>query len=92
MIGARTDKNQKEIVAHLRNLGAIVTITSDMGMGFPDTVVGNPETRQVFLMEIKTEHGKLTKSQKSFHALWQGLIYIVRTKEEAEEIYYGRSK
>lgn len=92
MIGARTDGNQKEIVAHLRSLGAIVTITSDMGMGFPDAVIGNPETKQVFLMEIKTKHGKLTKSQKAFHELWKGLIYIVRTKEEAESIYYGKQK
>lgn len=92
MRAARTDENQKEIVEYLRSLGALVFVTSSIGIGFVDLVVGNPEIKQIFLMEIKTRHGRLTKSQRAFHDLWQGLIYIIRTKEEAKEIYYGRSK
>lgn len=91
MTAARTDKNQKEIVKHLRKLGAIVAVTSHVKEGFPDLLVGNPETKQIFLIEVKSKNGKLTDAQKEFHALWCGLINIVRSIEEAENVYYGQT-
>lgn len=37
---AKTDDNQKEIVAAFRRLGFTVAVTSALGQGFPDLVVG----------------------------------------------------
>ena len=37
---AKTDVNQKAVVEQLRAIGATVAITSQLGKGFPDIVVG----------------------------------------------------
>lgn len=57
----RIDANQSEIVAALRACGCTVAITSDVGGGFPDLVVGYQGRN--FLLEIKTPGGKLTPDQ-----------------------------
>lgn len=76
----RTDSNQTEIVKAFRAAGALVHITSDLGKGFPDLVVGIGS--RLKLVEIKDgskppSHRCLTPDEKRFHALWEGFSCIV---------------
>ena len=80
---AKVDANQADIVEALRAIGATVTPAHTMGKGFPDLVVGY--RGETYLLEVKTEDGKLTSDQKVWHADWRGHKAIVRTKEEAWE-------
>ena len=74
---ARTDYNQKLIVDQLRKLGVSVAITSMMGKGFPDLVLGYQNKN--FLIELKD--GAKPKSQKGltmdeakFFTAWKGSV------------------
>ncbi len=74
---ARTDYNQKLIVEQLRKLGVSVAITSMMGKGFPDLVLGYQNRN--FLVELKD--GAKPKSQKGltmdeakFFTTWKGSV------------------
>lgn len=78
---AKVDANQSVIVADLREVGASVTITSHVGEGFPDAVVGFRGIN--YLMEFKTEDGDLTADQVEWHGAWRGSVHIVRNSEEA---------
>ena len=75
------DKNQAEIVSALVKVGASVHITSDVGDGFPDIVVGWRGGN--FLLEIKTREGRLNKAQKRWHGRWRGQHAVVRNVDEA---------
>lgn len=72
---ARIDANQPAIVAALRAAGATVAITSAMGDGFPDLVVGFQ--RATVLIEVKdgqkppSDRG-LTEDQVKWHGAWTG--------------------
>jgi hypothetical protein len=72
---SRTDDNQKLIVEQLRKLGVSVAVTSMMGKGFPDLVLGYQNKN--FLIELKD--GAKPKSQKGltmdeakFFTAWKG--------------------
>jgi hypothetical protein len=74
---ARTDDNQQLIVKQLRQLGCSVAITSMIGRGFPDFVVGYQNKN--YLIELKD--GAKTKSQKGltmdeakFFTTWKGSV------------------
>ena len=79
----KPDKNQSKIVDALRKVGCTVFITSGVGMGFPDLVVGRGGSN--YLLEVKTAKGELKESQEEFFALWNGQVQVVRTPEEALE-------
>jgi hypothetical protein len=88
-IAAKTDRNQREIVAALQAIGASVAITSAVGKGFPDLVVGMRGRN--WLLEIK--HGalspsrrKLTPDQIEFKAGWRGHWAVVNSADEAIEV------
>lgn len=81
MQAAKIDANQRELVQALRSIGASVAITSMVGKGFVDTVVGFRGNN--FLIEIKMGKGDLTPDQIRFHSAWNGQIAIARTIEEA---------
>lgn len=87
MKAARTDSNQKDIVAALRKCGAKVYVSSSFGKGFPDLIVGYQGV--LCLLEIKDgdkppSAQKLTKDQVAFHAEWTGLpLYVVNSIAEA---------
>lgn len=86
----RVDKTQSPIVDALREIGASVAITSMVGHGFVDAVVGFRGVN--FLFEIKTPSPigwKLTPAQKKFHAGWNGTIHIVDSVELAIAIVTG---
>lgn len=92
MRAARTDDNQKAIVKALRKLGASVAVTSSMGDGFPDLVVGF-RTKN-YLIECKDgkkppSERKLTEDQEKFHATWYGTAHVANSVDEAVQIVTG---
>jgi hypothetical protein len=87
----RTDKNQVEIVETLRRVGLSVAVTSGVGCGFPDLVIGGVmpcmcgsgrRVRQTKIVEVKTTSGILTPDQEEFHAAWRGQLDIARSPDE----------
>ena len=96
---ARTDANQKAIVAALRKAGFSVAITSQLGNGFPDLVVSGRHWARggtwTMLMEVKDgskapSERRLTAAEMRFAADWQGEYTIVESPEEALDIMLGR--
>ncbi len=86
---ARTDSNQKKIVEQLRRCGFSVAITSQLGCGFPDIVVG--AKCKNFLFEIKDpEKPKsqriLTHDEALFQTLWCGQYNVIETIDDALKI------
>jgi hypothetical protein len=81
---SRVDQNQREIVEHLRALGASVQILSAVGKGCPDILVGYRGDNH--LMEIKSGKASLTPDEGSWFANWAGRVAIVRTIEDAEKV------
>ena len=82
----RTDHNQTEIVALLRKMGASVWITSALGKGAPDFVVGIRSVN--LLVECKdgskcASRRNLTPHEADFHANWKGQICIIESMDEA---------
>lgn len=81
-----TDRNQDKIVGALRKVGASVAITSGLGRGFPDLVVGY-RTRNI-LIEVKDgtappSKRRLTPDQQEWHDAWRGQVCVVESPEEA---------
>ena len=71
----RVDANQKEIVKQLRQLGCSVAITSMVGSGFPDLVVGYKGKN--YLIELKdgtkpASAQALTADEIEFMETWRG--------------------
>ena len=83
----KRDANQNPIVAGLTQAGYSVFDASAVGGGFTDLVVGGVDRRdglrKNWVMEVKTDKGKLTPRQKDWHADWRGPIDIVRSLDEA---------
>lgn len=80
----RTDANQREIVDALRKAGASVHVTSSLGGGFPDLVVGFRGKN--YLMEIKRpKPGEplLTEDETAFLEAWEGQAYVVTSVRQA---------
>lgn len=71
---ARVDKNQKEIVGTLRELGYKVAHTHALGKGAPDIIVGGHNLRtgnnELLWVEIKSPGGKLTHAEAAFFEEW----------------------
>lgn len=78
---ARVDKNQQAIVQALEAVGATVAYLHAVGSGVPDIAVGYRGV--TYLLEIKSEKGRLSAVQKEWHYLWRGHVAVVRTPEEA---------
>ena len=85
----RVDANQSEIVKALRQIGASVYITSQLGGGFPDIVVGFRGKN--YLFEIKDGSKKasarrLTTDEADFIGGWAGAVWVVYSEEDAINI------
>ena len=80
---ARTDENQREIVAALRKAGRSVVTLHQVGKGVPDLLVGY--RGQNFLLEIKVPGGDLTDDQIEFEQTWRGDVIVARSPAEAIE-------
>ena len=84
----RVDANQAEIVEALRDIGAGVAVTSDLGNGFADIVVGWQGNNWLF--EIKDfskppSARRLTPAEKKFHDTWRvhGQIDVITSFDDA---------
>lgn len=84
----RTDANQTPIVEGLRKIeGVSVWVTSGLGNGFPDLVVGYQ--RRNYLLEVKNplalrgNSSRLTDEEQDFHDAWQGQVAVVESLEDA---------
>ena len=89
MRAKRVDGNQADIVRALRIVGCNVAITSALGDGFPDIVVGYRGT--IYMVEIKDgtlPHSgrKLTTAEENFHERWAGYVHIVNSVDEALQL------
>ena len=80
----RVDANQAEIVDDLRKVGASVGLLHEVGHGCPDILVGFRGAN--YLIEIKTEQGKLNHAQIHWQFAWQGQVGVAHTSEEALRI------
>ncbi len=82
----RVDDNQAAIVKELRQIpGFSVAVTSSLGGGFGDIVVGLRKFNGIY--EIKDPakepaRRKLTKDEETFHKAWFGHIEVVETTAE----------
>lgn len=81
----RVDANQAAIVRDLRQAGCSVAITSDLGEGYPDILVGLRGVN--VLAEIKDPNQppskrKLTEDERRFHELWRGQICVIESAED----------
>lgn len=78
------DANHNEIANALRAAGCDVESLAAVGRNIPDQLVGYRGLN--FLLEVKTEKGKLTEGQKRFHHTeygWKGQKAVVRSVDEA---------
>jgi Holliday junction resolvase len=85
----RTDANQSEVVEKFRGMGYSVAITSALGSGFPDIVVGKYGI--TVLVEIKDgakppSKRKLTEDEQRFHDTWRGSACVVECEEDCEAL------
>jgi hypothetical protein len=80
----RVDANQGEIIKALEQAMCSVEIL-DNGDGIPDLLVGRMTRRgpRNWLMEVKSEKGKLTPDQVTWHRDWRGQKCVVRSADEA---------
>ena len=85
----RTDGNHAEIRQAMRDAGCKVFDLSGAGKGAPDTIVFNPTTGRLWLVEIKMPNGKLTPPQVDFHRDFP--VHIVRSVEDAMELIKNAS-
>lgn len=81
----RVDANQASIVKDLRKLGYSVAITSYVGNGFPDIVVG--KSGMNYLFELKdgekcASQQKLTEFEKKFSENWQGQFHVAKSIDD----------
>lgn len=77
----KVDGNQAEIVNALRRAGCSVAITSGVGHGFVDIVVGLSGV--TYLVEVKRPGERLTPDEQRWHEDWRGHVCIVHNVDEA---------
>ena len=83
---ARVDDNQAAIVKTIRSVpGFTVAVTSSLGKGFPDIVVGFDGITGLY--EIKdpekiASKRQLTKDEKAWHDGWMGHVRVAETATE----------
>lgn len=82
----RRDQNEPEIIKALEQIGCSVH-QLDQPL---DLLVGYRGI--TYLLEIKTDKGKLTKGQADFIPDWRGQLAVVRTTQQAIDIVCGKYK
>ena len=93
MRAKKIDANQNEVVEKLRLIPDLsVAITSSLGQGFPDLVIGYGGKN--FLIELKdgnkTESKrKLTPAEEKFKDKWNGNYHVCNNYQEIIKVIYG---
>lgn len=92
---AKVDANQKKIVKSLRGIpGVSVAITSQLGSGFPDLVIGYKKVN--YLIELKDgdkppSARKLTADEESFYQSWKGQYVVCSSFDEIFKIITNKN-
>lgn len=89
MRARKIDDNQTLIVKQLRRCGVSVAVTSMVGKGFPDLIVG--VRGKNYLIELKDgskipSKKKLTPDEKEFHDAWRGQVNKAESFDEIATI------
>lgn len=87
----RRDENHAQIVRELREAGASVKDTSQLG-GFCDIVVGLFGNNYLFEIKTAGSQDKLTRDEAGFHATWKGQVAIIHSADEALSIIFRSLK
>lgn len=82
----RRDANEPEVIDALEKIGCSVH-QLDQPL---DLLVGYRGIN--YLIEVKTDKGKLTKGQAEFLPDWNGQLCVVRTPEQAINVVTGKYK
>lgn len=90
MKAAKVDDTQREIVAALRRIGAVVQLLHKVGQGCPDLLIGYQGAN--FLMEVKSGKGKLNELQAEWHENWRGQVVTVWTAQDAVDYLQNEAK
>jgi len=80
---ARTDSNQRAIMAVLRASGCSVQSLHRVGGGVPDLLVARAGVN--YLIEVKVPKEKLNTVQRVWHAKWRGEVMVWHSVEDAIE-------
>jgi hypothetical protein len=83
---ARIDRNQPEIVAALRQIGATVEPIHRLGHGIPDLLCGFRGKN--IILEVKDPEQPpskrvLTPDEEAWHSMWRGQVAIVYDANDA---------
>ena len=78
---AKIDSNQIEMRLAFRKLGARVLSLAAIGKGCPDLLICYRGI--LYLIEVKTEKGKLNDLQKKWHSDWGGPVKTLYSTDEA---------
>ena len=81
----RVDRNQLEIRKYLESQGYSVLDLSALGQSVPDLLISRSAMNH--LVECKSPKGKLTEKQEVWLSKWNSPVYIIRTVEEAQQIF-----
>ena len=81
----KVDKNQTAVVKELRENGYSVGLTSKLGQGFPDFVVG--KDGMTLLVELKSDGGRLTEDEVKFIDSWNGSYLIAFNYNEIDNYF-----
>lgn len=79
----KVDKNQKEVVAKLREMGYDVVSIAVVGDDIPDLVIGKDSLN--LLVELKSGKNKPSEGQVEFSINWGGYSTIAYTAEEIDD-------
>lgn len=74
---AKVDGNQAEIVRGLRAADYLVSITSQLGNGYPDLNATKRTGGPVWIIEVKRPGEKLTEKEHAFHIAWRHCPYLI---------------
>jgi len=91
-IRGRVDGNQKEVVTELRDMGFSVAITSQLGNGFPDIVLGYQNHNYLFEIKDPSQSPSarvLTLSEERFRDNWKGNYNIILSAQDALRYIYS---
>lgn len=92
---ARVDDNQNAVVKALRQItGVTVAITSQLGNGLPDFIVGTKGKN--YMIELKdgkkaNSKKKLTEDEQEFHDKWKGSIHVCESLDDVLNVINGKS-
>lgn len=93
-LARRVDGNQRALVDAARKLGMLVAVTSSLGKGFPDLVIG--WRKRIKLFEVKDparpeRFRKLTPDEKEFFDAWSvtGQVHVVLSIDDVIASFEG---